>query len=414
VGDTLEVAAVTATGGGPTRSRALIGGLALTQTVGYGVLQYAFPVLLIPIVKGLQSSAAAVTGAMTMAIVVAAVAAIPVGRWLDRYGGRALMTAGSAIGVAAVVTWSQVHSLWQLYAVFVLIGLAWAASLYDAAFPVVIAATAPAERNRSILAVTIVAGFASSIFLPLNGLLLSQVGWRTTLLVLAGLLGMATLPIHVAVLPRRAHVTATIHYGHSNAAVREALRDRRFWLIAAAFVGQTAAVSAVGVLLVAYLRQAGHPATLAASLSGLLGVLSVTGRLVTTGVARRHGMATVTAAVFTVQAAGAIALPHLGRSTAGAAACIVAFGLGFGVATIARPAIVADRYGTARYATIAATMTLPITLARGLAPLAAATLTPDAFLTTTGFVCLASAALLLVARSGHAAATTRSPARHSD
>jgi len=65
-----------------------------------------------------------------------------------------------------------------------------------------------------------------------------------------------------------------------------------------------------------------------------------------------YGMARVTAVVFAVQAVGLIALPYLGRTTAGAAACVIAFGLGFGVGTIARPAIVADRYGTARYATI--------------------------------------------------------------
>src|SRR6185369_904196 len=106
-------------------------------------------------------------------------------------------------------------------------------------------------------------------------------------------------------------------------------------------------------LLVSYLRQAGHSATVAATVSGLLGVLSVAGRLVTTGAARRFGMTTVTALVFAVQAVGVLALPYLSRTLAGTALCVVAFGVGFGVATIAKPAIVAHRYGTTRYATIA-------------------------------------------------------------
>jgi hypothetical protein len=105
-------------------------------------------------------------------------------------------------------------------------------------------------------------------------------------------------------------------------------------------------------------------------------------------------MATVTATVFAIQAVGAIGLTFLARSTAGAAACVIAFGLGFGVATIARPAIVAARYGTANYATIAAAMTLPITLSRALAPLAAAAVPSKAFLITAGLICLTSAALL--------------------
>jgi hypothetical protein len=128
--------------------------------------------------------------------------------------------------------------------------------------------------------------------------------------------------------------------------------------------------------------------------SGLLGVLSVTGRLVTTGFARRHGMTAVTAVVFAVQAVGVAALPHLGRTLAGAICCVIAFGLGFGVATIAKPAILADRFGTARYATIAASLTLPVTLVRAFAPLGAAALSTGAAFTGAGVACLASAALL--------------------
>jgi predicted MFS family arabinose efflux permease len=188
------------------------------------------------------------------------------------------------------------------------------------------------------------------------------------------------------------------------ASVRQALRDRSFWLLTAAFVAQAAAVAAVGVLLVTALREAGHPASIAATLSGLLGVLSVAGRLLTTGAARRIGMTTVTAVVFAIQAAGVLALPHMSRSLLGAVVCVVAFGVGFGVATIAKPAIVADRYGTTRYATIAASMTMPITLVRAFAPLGAAAITPDAFLTTAGLLCLASAAVLWSTR------TRRSPA----
>jgi predicted MFS family arabinose efflux permease len=385
-------------GGGRPLTRPLILGLAVSQTVGYGVLFYAFSVLLTPIAHDLHTSTAAVTGALTTSIVVAAATAVPCGRWLDRHGGRALMTAGSLLGVGAVLAWSQVEQLWQLYGVFVLIGLASAASLYEAAFPVLILATPPVQRDRSLLAVTIVAGFASSIFLPLTGVLLEHLGWRTTLLILAGVLAALTAPVHASLVPGRTHVGQR-HHGQGGATVRQALRQTTFWLLAAAFVAQAAAVSAVGVLLVTALRQLGQPATIAAVVSGLLGILSVTGRLITTGFARRHGMAAITAVVFAVQAVGAIALPHLGHTTGGAAACVTAFGLGFGVATIAKPAILAERYGTARYATITATMTVPITLAKAFAPLAAASVSVGLSFSAAGVACLASAGLLWATRT---------------
>ena len=397
----------------PVASRGLIAGLAISQTVGFGVLYYAFAVLLTPIAVDLHTTAAAVTGAMTLSIVAAAAAGVPCGLLLDRHGGRALMTGGSALGVAAVLAWSQVHQLWQLYAVFVLIGLASAASLYEAAFPVVVAATPPVRRDRALLGVTIVAGFASSIFFPLTGLLLDRLGWRHTLVVLAGLLAVVTIPVHAGRVPSRSTATRPDHPPAGGATVRQAVRQPTFWLLAAAFVAQAAAVSVVGVLLVTALRELGLPATVAATVSGLLGILSVTGRLITTGFARRHGMATITAVLFALQAVGVIALPHLGHTAAGAAACVIAFGLGFGVATIAKPAIVADRYGTARYATITATMTLPITLARALAPLAAAATTVGVAFTAAGVACLASAALLWATRP-HRAVTAAPSAGRAD
>ncbi len=389
----LTPAATTPGGGPPAHPRRLIAVLAVTQTIGYGVLSYAFPVLLTPIAHELGASTAVVTGAFTACIVAAAAASIPVGRLLDKHGGRALLTCGSATAAALVLAWSQVTAIWQLYAVFVLIGLASATMLYEAAFPVIVAATHPQRRDNALLAVTIVAGFASSIFFPLTGLLLEHHGWRTTLIILAILLAAVTTPAHLLTVPgRRQHLTRKTAAGSS---VREALRDKAFWLLAGAFVIHGAAISAVGILLVTYLLHAGHAATTAATLSGLLGLLSVTGRLATTGLSKRFGMTTVTAAVFAVQAVGAAALPFLGGAIAGAAACIVAFGLGFGVATIARPAILATRYGTSRYATIAGIMTLPITLAKAGAPLAAAAVAPNAFLFAAAVACGTSALLLL-------------------
>ncbi|HEX6872918.1 MAG TPA: MFS transporter [Micromonosporaceae bacterium] len=377
----------------------------MTQTVGYGVLYYAFSVLLTPMAADLHTGTAHITAALTISVLVAAASAIPVGRWLDRHGGRALMTAGSALGVAAVAAWSQVRTVSQLYAVFVVIGLAGAMSLYEAAFSVVIAVSEPGRRDSALLAVTIVAGFASSIFFPLTGWLTATIGWRAALLLLAMLLAVTAIPGHLVGIPDRGayRARAATRRGHRLA---DALRDKGFWLLAAAFVLHSAAVSTVGVLLVTFLRQAGHAATIAATLAGLLGVLSVTGRLASTALARRRGMAAITAATFAVQAAGAAALPHLGRSLVGVVACVTAFGLGFGVATIARPAIVAARYGTARYATIAGALTLPVTIAKAGAPLAAAALPPSRYMTAAATSCLAAALLL--------AAATRRPSQGVD
>lgn len=67
---------------------------------------------------------------------VSGLSALPVGRWIDRHGGQRLMTIGDIVGAGALLLWSQVTALWQLYAVWILIGAVCSMTLYEAAFAV--------------------------------------------------------------------------------------------------------------------------------------------------------------------------------------------------------------------------------------------------------------------------------------
>ncbi|MGW4963995.1 MFS transporter [Nonomuraea sp. NPDC004186] len=346
----------------------MIGALSITQTAGYGVLYYAFSVFIPPMSRDLHAGVAQLTGAITLAVLVSGVAAPLIGRWLDRHGGRGLMTLGSVLGGLAVLAWSQVRSVAQLYLVCGVLGVASAMVLYEAAFAVIVAWFDATRRARALLAVTIVAGFASSIFLPLTGFLVDLYGWRQALVILAAGYALTSVPLHALAVRSRA---APPHVNRREI-VGAALRERPFWLLAAAFLTQTGAVSVMGVLLVTYLIALGHSPLFAAGVAGLLGVLSVTGRLVTTGLQGRWSVALITAVMFGVQGLAAVLLPLVGRSAAGAVAGVVLFGLGFGVGTIARPALLADRYGTGAYASLSGALALPITVAKAVAPLLAA------------------------------------------
>ena len=247
--------------------------------------------------------------------------------------------------------------------------------LYEPAFALVVRHITPSARATALLSITIVAGFASSIFFPLTGFLVEPLGWRGALLLLGGLYAASTIPLHAMALPRGATPAIVDRSAPGIIPPRQrAWADRAFWMLAAAFTAHTAAIATVSVHLVTYLIRLGHPVGYAATIAGLLGVLSVTGRVVTTALRRRWSTAAVTAAVFVVQAAAIALLPAFGSSSLGAAACVVAFGFGFGVATIARPAMLADRYDVASYAGIAGTLALPVTVAKAIAPLAAAAL----------------------------------------
>jgi hypothetical protein len=82
---------------------------------------------------------------------------------------------------------------------------------------------------------------------------------------------------------------------------------------------------------------------------------------------------------------------------------VIGFGIGFGVASLAGPALLAERYGTTAYASIAGTLAAPVTLAKAATPLAAAVLYTSAgshlpVLVTVGGLCLL-AALGILARA---------------
>lgn len=89
---------------------------------------------------------------------------------------------------------------------------------------------------------------------------------------------------------------------------------------------------------------------------------------------RRHlRVITIVAAIFSTQAAAILTMP-LADTCTGAVITVDGFGLGFGITSLARPALLADRYGTTAYASVAGRLAAPVTIAKATAPLAAAVL----------------------------------------
>lgn len=156
----------------------------------------------------------------------------------------------------------------------------------------------------------------------------------------------------------------------------------------------------IAVHLVQYLITLGHPAVVAATLAGLLGLLSVTGRVVTTLSTRWLPMATIVGGILFGQGVAMSLLPVVGRHLWGAIACLVLFGLGFGVASIATPVILLQRYGGTGYGTIAGTLAAPILIAKATAPLGGALLAAAvgyrALVLLVALACVVAGLLLLV------------------
>lgn len=361
----------------------LVLALALTETTSYGVLYYAFTVFVRPMEQELGWSRAALTGAFSLALLVSGLAGLLVGRWLDRHGPRLLMTVGSIAASLLVLAWASVADLASFYLVWVLIGLAMAAVLYEPAFWVV-ATWFHRQRGRALTVLTFVAGFASVVYVPLAAWLVDAQGWRAALATLAGLLAVGTVPLHALVLRRRPEdlglapdgtpapaLAAGGPAGSDRAATpRQALRSAAFWWLVAAFVLNMLGAAAITVHLLPYLVDRGFETGFAAAAVGLIGALALPGRLIFTPLGDRLSRGLVTTALFLLQAVALVVLLVV-PTTAGVIGFVALFGAGFGAITPARAALVADFFGRSHYGSISALLALFVTTARALGPVGA-------------------------------------------
>lgn len=335
--------------------------LGLTETVSWGVLYYAFGVFVEPMQAELGWSRGEIGGAFSLALIVLALAGVPVGHWLDRRGARLLMTAGSVLAVALVVLWSQVRDLLVFYLIWALMGVAWSAVLYSPAFATVTAFFRE-RRTEALTVVTLMAGLASTIFLPLTAYLVAALPWRDALLVLAAILAITTVLPHALVLrPPPPHDQAA----EPSLDLGAALRHASFrWLVLA----QVCYALGVGVAihLVPYLGSRGYDIRTAATIAGLVGAMQVVGRLALAPLERRLPLPAVLAAVYLLQPLGIVVL-LLGPAAA-PYLFVVLFGAGRGADTILRNTLVARLYGARRFASIAAVLSLFVTLAQAAGP----------------------------------------------
>ena len=352
--------------------------LAITETVSYGVLFYAFPVFIAPMEAEFGWTRGALSGAFSLSLLITGLVALPVGYWLDKRGARLLMTAGSIGATVMVLFWSRVNTFPEFIVVMALMGFFGAAILYEPAFAV-IATWFAQKRGRAMAIVTFIAGFASTIFTPLSHALLEAQGWRGAILTLAVILGAITIPLHALFLRRNPADLGLETDGEAVSAkpddsprinLRAVLRSRYFWLLTLAFSLSTLSISAVRIHFIPLLISVNIQAGSAALASGAIGVMQVVGRMIFAPVEVRFSSRTMAIGVFVLLSVS-LAVLLLGSAPWLIVLFVALFGMAIGTHTLTRPLMVADTYGAAFYGRISSSMVIFLTLAGTTSPFAA-------------------------------------------
>jgi MFS family permease len=360
----------------------LVAMLGATQTITWGLFYYSFSVFLPAMGAETGWSRGEMAGALSVATLMMALCAAPVGRWLDAHGARLLMTAGSVAATVLLVAWSRVESVAQLYVVWALIGVVMSAVLYEPAIAV-ITAWFERRRTRALTAMTLIAGFASTIFMPVESWLIDLLGWRSSLALMAVFLAATTIMPHALLLRHRpedlglhvdgepaASERATSRPRPAGTSVGQALRDPAFRWLALAFSLNMIVNIAVSVHLIAYLQDRGYDLGLAATATGLIGAMQVLGRVVLGALGDRVPLRVTAAIVLAIQPISLVVLLTFPVGI-GVWAFISLFGAARGVAGLVRPSFVASLYGRERFASISGTMSTFVTGATAIAPIGA-------------------------------------------
>jgi MFS family permease len=360
----------------PSYRWVILSTLSTTETISWGILYYAFGILLAPMEREMGWSRAESTAAFSIALLVSAIGAVPAGRWVDRGGARLMMSLGSCAATALMVAWARVESLPALYLIWAAVGVTMAAVLYEPAFAV-LAKWFVHDRDRGFTILTLAAGLASTIFNPIASLLAASLGWRQAVLVLAAILGVTTIPMHAFLLrggpaddgARARETTARRGGGESpDLNARAALRTATFWFLALAFLIQSFAHAGISLHSVPMLIEWGYKPTFAATVIGLVGAMQVAGRLVFAPLRRRVSSRAVTMLILASQSLAFLILWGV-PGTVGLFAFVACFGISNGMATLVRATLVAELWGRTHYGAIAGALSVWSTLARAVAPL---------------------------------------------
>ncbi len=371
----------------------------LGQCVSWGVLYYAFGVLIVPVERDLGVARSVVVGAFSLALLVSAATSPWVGTLVDRGHGPFVVQAGGLAAAGLLALWALAPSVVLSYLVWAALGLCMSAILYEPIFAIVgKAVDHPGDRLRAIATITVFGGFASSVFLPLTGVLVDRIGWRAAVGMLAAGLALTTLAVHrfafatVArprptfglratvgkqAVPPRPAVAQGAMAGRQEvspplAAPQGTLAGKQGALIAV-FTASSFAATALAANLVPALMERGLSPTSAAWFGGLFGIMQLPGRLL---FAKNTSAVTPMALLSTsmgLQVTGLLTLT-VSHTPMGIGVGVALFACGSGLATVARPYFVLLIYGQDRAGAMNGVFARPQQLARAAGPPSAAVL----------------------------------------
>lgn len=311
-------------------------GLGLGQIMGYGTLYYAYAILLPHMARDLGLSLSQVFGVLSAGLFIGGFLAPVAGRLTDRYGGRLVMTLGSALAGGAVILLGRVTGPLDLLATVIVAEAASMFVLYPVAFAAIarLDLTIPAQRSISII--TLFGGIASTIFWPLTLALYNSFDWRLSWVLLGVAYVLICVPLHYLSLGGPEHApdkprAATSDWPELTGAAR---KRGMLWMVIS-FVFASYLMGAMMTLWVTNAQDLGHSAAMAALAGAVIGPFKTVGRFFEMIVSRNLYPRVTYALALGLMMAGFAVLLSVGFTVPGVMLAAALYGMGDGIKTIA-------------------------------------------------------------------------------
>jgi len=337
--------------------------LGTTQTLAWASSYYLPAILADPIGHDLGVSSNWIFAAFSASLVISALLGPHVGRQIDLFGGRPVLSASNVTLAAGLALLGATYSIPVLIVAWLLLGVGMGFGLYDAAFAA-LGRIYGDNARRSITGITLLAGFASTVGWPLTAWGLETIGWRNTCFAWAAAHILIGLPINWLMLPA---------VKGAKAAAATAIKphipiDRTMVLLAFAFAAAWSVTGAMAAHLPRILQAAGATTLQAVTAGALIGPAQVLARIVEASFLSRYHPLVSTRLACLTHPIGAVILALAGGGAAGVFA--IFHGAGNGILTIARGTLPLAIFGPQNYGYRLGIIGAPARMAQAIAPLA--------------------------------------------
>ncbi|MEM8630106.1 MAG: MFS transporter [Pseudomonadota bacterium] len=344
--------------------------LAAGQTLAWATLYYVFPALLLRWEQETGWSKAELTAAITLAVLVSALAAPLAGRLIDRGHGAAMMGGSAALGGLAVIALATATELWQFYTLWALIGLTFAGCLYEPCFALVTRARG-ANAKPAIILITLAAGFASTLSFPIVNGLAEAYGWRLAVATTGAVAVFVVAPLlwfGTRALDREGTADEPKDAAPETANRHAFLRRPEFWFLAFGFALGAVVHGATLHHLLPYLDEKGLSNDMAVLVASFIGPMQVAGRLAMMASERAISTHGVAIAAFLLLGLSVFLLLIGGSSPTALVGFVVFFGGAYGTVSIIRPIIARDVLGGRNFGAKSGALALPYLVGSATAP----------------------------------------------